>query len=307
MWTRAELKSRAKQTISRSYWKCVLASLILAVATGALKIGSVSAAISWIAQAVIVTLQSFSQELSQNPGMYSSLLVSIVIVIGILTMVFRILGTLLQIFLFYPLEVGGQNFYISNRVENASLKTIGKGFSVDYLNVVKTMFLRILFTALWTLLFIIPGIIKSYEYRMIPYILADNPHISSKEAFRQSKEMMKGQKWKAFVLDLSFLGWEILSCFTLGILSVFYVSPYKDNTNAELYAALKDLTFGGGQSAQQQETVWEDAQGDWDKAKTADAWTDMPEYNEMAETDSDDGGDTFSSGFDGAAGSDDNN
>lgn len=102
------------------------------------------------------------------------------------------------------------------------------------------MFFRTLFTFLWSLLFIIPGIVKSYEYMMIPFILADEPTISRKEAFARSKAMMLGNKWNAFVLDLSFLGWLILACFTLGILNIFFVNPYMYLSHAELYHSLKN-------------------------------------------------------------------
>ena len=135
-------------------------------------------------------------------------------------------------------------------------------FSNGYMNVVKTMFLRGLFTFLWTLLFIIPGIIKGYEYRMIPYILAENPGIDSREAFAVSKQMMDGNKWAAFVLDLSFLGWQILSVFTCGILSVFYVNPYVYMTNAELYVALKEITFGGRGQFYQNTQQYQDGRSD---------------------------------------------
>ena len=74
---------------------------------------------------------------------------------------------------------------------------------------------------------------------MIPYILADNPEMSKDEAFALSKKMMDGQKWNAFVLDLSFIGWELLSVLTCGLLSIFYVDPYRAATNAALYEALK--------------------------------------------------------------------
>jgi uncharacterized membrane protein len=100
------------------------------------------------------------------------------------------------------------------------------------------MFKRTLFTTLWSLLFVIPGIIKGYEYRMIPYLMAENPDLSSEEAFALSKQMMNGQKWDAFVLDLSFIGWDILAGFTFGILSALYVQPYKNLTNAALYEEL---------------------------------------------------------------------
>ena len=90
------------------------------------------------------------------------------------------------------------------------------------------------------MLFWIPGIVKSYEYRMIPYIMAEHPELSYKEAFRMSKEMMQGNKWSAFVLDLSFLGWHILGIMTLGILEIFYVAPYVAMTDAYLYKTLKN-------------------------------------------------------------------
>lgn len=75
---------------------------------------------------------------------------------------------------------------------------------------------------------------------MIPYVLAENPKINRKEAFRISKEMMKGSKWKAFILDLSFLGWDLLSVLTYGLLSILFVNPYNAATNAELYYVLKN-------------------------------------------------------------------
>ena len=126
-----------------------------------------------------------------------------------------------------------------NLDENANISCVTSAFDSNYMNVVKVMFRRDLALTLWGMLFIIPGIYKAYEYRMIPYLLAENPNLSWKEAFSISKEMMNGNKWKAFVLDLSFIGWNLLSILTLGILSIFYVNPYKFSTNAALYEQLK--------------------------------------------------------------------
>ena len=75
------------------------------------------------------------------------------------------------------------------------------------------MFLMDLKTLLWLFLFIVPGVIKAYEYSMIPYLLAENPNLSASEAFSLSKQMTTGQKADLFVLDLSFLGWIILGHF----------------------------------------------------------------------------------------------
>ena len=74
---------------------------------------------------------------------------------------------------------------------------------------------------------------------MIPYILAENPKIKRKEAFKLSKEMMRGNKWKTFLLDVSFIGWSFVSILTFGLLNILYVNPYKTATMTELYVVLK--------------------------------------------------------------------
>ena len=86
--------------------------------------------------------------------------------------------------------------------------------------------------------FLIPGLIRYYKYKMVPYILAEHPDLMPEEVLRCSTLMMEGQKWKAFLLDLSFLGWEILSGVTAGLLGVFYVRPYRSMTEAALYERL---------------------------------------------------------------------
>ena len=137
--------------------------------------------------------------------------------------------------------------YQGNGYGKALIKYISGYYKNKYKTIVLGMFLKGLFQSLWGLLFIIPGIIKGYEYRMIPYLLAENPEMSYKEAFEASKIMMDGEKWNAFVLDLSFIGWGILSFFTCFLLSIFYVSPYQYLTNAQLYIVLrKKLEANGG-------------------------------------------------------------
>lgn len=111
----------------------------------------------------------------------------------------------------------------------------------------KVMFCRDLFTFLWSLLFVIPGIVKSYEYKMVPYLLAEYPGMDRNEAFARSREMMYGQKWNTFVLDLSFIPWNILSSITFGLVGLFYVFPYQDATYAELYDTLAAGMPGNGQ------------------------------------------------------------
>ena len=88
-------------------------------------------------------------------------------------------------------------------------------------------------------MFIIPGIIKTYEYAIIPYILADDPEISSKDAFKKAKQMMKGNKWRLFKLEFSFIGWAVLCVLTLGI-GMFFLIPYVNAAAAEFYVELKN-------------------------------------------------------------------
>lgn len=98
--------------------------------------------------------------------------------------------------------------------------------------------LMMLYTFLWSLLFIIPGIIKSYSYAMTPYILLDHPELSATDAIKESEKMMDGHKMDLFILDLSFIGWILLSMLTCGIL-VLYVEPYMEATKSAFYLELK--------------------------------------------------------------------
>ena len=94
--------------------------------------------------------------------------------------------------------------------------------------------LRGVYVLLWSLLFIIPGIMASLSYAMTEYILAENPEMSASEAITLSKQMMDGNKWRLFCLDLSFIGWDILCGFTLGI-GYLWLTPYKQAARAAFY------------------------------------------------------------------------
>jgi len=107
--------------------------------------------------------------------------------------------------------------------------------------VVKTMFMMSLRIFLWSLLFIIPGIIKSYAYRLVPYIIGDHPELDYKEALRLSEEMTEGEKLNMFVMDWSFLGWELLAVLTCGI-GFFFLNPYIEATWAQFYLAMCEKT-----------------------------------------------------------------
>ncbi|MBE5940084.1 MAG: DUF975 family protein [Lachnospiraceae bacterium] len=234
MWTRVELKEKAKNAFSRNYWWCVLAGLIMSLILG----GSGGGGGSIASTSSSSTSSSVESEMSLA-DIFAIIVIAVIIAAIIFIVVFAI-ATVIATFVTNVLEVGGCKFFLENSVAPANVKHFGYGFANNYKNVVNVMFFRYIYTFLWSLLFIIPGIIKSYEYRMIPYLLAENPDMTKDEAFALSKRMMDGNKWDAFVLDLSFIGWNLLSICTCGILSIFYVNPYIYATNAELYLALKN-------------------------------------------------------------------
>lgn len=143
-----------------------------------------------------------------------------------------------------PIIVGKNRYFMEHRAFDSKFERLFWSFkSGRYMNVVKIMFWRELKIFLWSLLFVIPGIIKSYEYSMVPYILAENPHISSERAFELSKKMTRGEKWKIFVLDLSFLGWRILGVLCCCVGEIF-LQPYVEATYAELYQVMREKAHG---------------------------------------------------------------
>lgn len=108
-------------------------------------------------------------------------------------------------------------------------KSFGDSLALHILNAI--------FTFLWSLLLVIPGIIKAYSYSMGYFILADRPDLSGNQARKRSMYLMKGHKWQLFCLDFSFIGWYLLSLLTLGILA-FWVYPYHMTARAEFYNEL---------------------------------------------------------------------
>ncbi|MCR5797849.1 MAG: DUF975 family protein [Eubacterium sp.] len=241
MWTRSELKDRAKDAYRRCKWGLIVVSIIIGAIAGG------GAGGSWGNIGKILDDKNGKRpKFSGGHMSQDEMAVLIAVILAVLAVIAVVIlfGTALGIFLKNPLMVGCKRYFVDCTTEDLTVSEISRIMSPfkkgAYGNTVKTMFLMQLFIFLWSMLFWIPGIVKSYEYRMIPYIMAEHPELSYKEAFRMSKEMMQGNKWSAFVLDLSFLGWHILGVMTLGILEIFYVAPYVAMTDAYLYKTLKN-------------------------------------------------------------------
>lgn len=252
MWIRSELKEQAKARLKINYWKMVLVGFILSIILGGGLFGGYSSNFTYnldkhsFENIFSKETDSPSTDLEYNlneikdgntVAILAIIMIIVVCVLAVL-LICMIIAFAIYAILLNPLLVGCRRFFIKNLHEEAKVKEVCFNYDHNYKNCVKTMFFRDLYTFLWSLLFIIPGFIKSYEYLMIPNILANNPEISKEEAFAMSKQMMMGNKWKAFVLDLSFIGWNLLSIPTFGLLGIFYVAPYKYQTHAALYERL---------------------------------------------------------------------
>ena len=285
-WNGAELKAEARNALSKNYWRSVLVALILTMITGtAISVGSARSS----ASAVFNDSSSFETHSSYyigDPDLNLDFLddLSAEQVIGIITMVSAILvialiiSIALNLFLFGPLTVGCAR-YTELSIKRPADFNLGRGFSPNYWNVVKSMFIRALFVALWGILysvvfsivfFFVIGLaagsgasdgalismiifafliflagsfllaLKLYDYRMIPYILASDLNMERREVFRIAKEMVKGERLNIFFLDLSFIGWIVLSILTCGILMIFYVNPYIMLTEGALFHKLSE-------------------------------------------------------------------
>ena len=274
MWTRKQIKEKAKKAFQLNYWKCVLCGLIFAIIVGGASGagGAASGGSSTFSSLMynnqhreetetveevevegidensdpvtvtVVTSDDNGNEIDVNETdvAFGIAVFSIVaLTVFAIVLAASAVGIAVDVLLINPVEFGCRNFFRRNLDEPAKLSSLTFAFDKNYKNAVKTAFFKDLFIWLWSLLFVIPGIIKAYEYRLVPYIFAENPDMKYSDILAESSKLMKGNKWKTFVLDLSFIGWELLSLCTCGLLSVFYVDPYKLQTDAALYEAIK--------------------------------------------------------------------
>lgn len=147
-------------------------------------------------------------------------------------------GIIMTVFLFVLgsiIALGYSRFNL-DLVDGVKEPAIGTlfGYFSHWKNAVCTRLLQTLYISLWSLLFIIPGFVASYSYAMTEYILAEHPELSASEALARSKEMMQGNRWRLFCLELSFIGWSILASLTFGIGNL-WLTPYRQAARAAFY------------------------------------------------------------------------
>ena len=230
-----DVRAKARQALAGHWKTAVLAGIIVSiVVTGSLGGFGLDVRTEWNESGLIAELWPLSEVM---------LPLSIGVVFALI-----LVGGVISIVLGAPLCVGYARFYLRIIDDGEAqlgdlVACYGRMKTIVWANVLRT--LHILGG---TLMLIVPGIIAFYSYTLTEYILAEHPELTAKEAMEMCNEMMEGNRWRLFCLDLSFIGWNILMVVTLG-LSKLWVDPYQEASRAVFYRSLtqKNDTNGGSE------------------------------------------------------------
>lgn len=229
MFNRSELKQQAKDLMKKHFPQMFLVCLIWGLVAGDL----ISIDFSVDTGAIVVTAAQHQYTLAVLTNGWFLMMFMLAIAAGIA----------FAAFLKSPLRQGVSYYFRNCSLGKAKIEDLLHSFSSNYLHHVKVLFHRDIRIFAWTLLLIVPGIIKEYEYAFVDYILNDQPDITPEDALELSSRMTDGLKWEMFVLDLSFILWallaSVLAVFTLG-LSGIALNVYTNQTHAQLYQWVLD-------------------------------------------------------------------
>ncbi|MGN0641894.1 MAG: DUF975 family protein [Huintestinicola sp.] len=253
MWTISQLKENAKAALKNYYGLAIVVTLIVTLLAGGSSVGYSFSSPSGSSSDTEEYYEDyfegyFDDHYTGESEDYNSdaAVAALVGVTGVIVLFALAIGFAYSAFVALPIQVGQNRFYLDAR---AGEPEIGKVFSQfrqgRYMSTVKTMFIMQLKVFLWSLLFWIPGIIKSLEYALVPYIMAENPQVDRKRAFEISRNTMNGEKANLFGLQLSFIGWYLLGGITCGI-GMFFIMPYVNATMAEFYSCMREKALAMG-------------------------------------------------------------
>lgn len=223
----ADFRAAARRALTGRWLLAVLTGLVAALLGGAS--GLVEFKVAASNGHVVGQVQLGLVTLNIAPGLFGWLS-SVVILALLVSIAWYVLGSVIQLgYARFNLDLTGG--------ADARLESL-----FDYFRWFKTAFCARFLTGLliflWSLLLIIPGIVATYTYAMVPYILAEDPEMTASDAIAASKRMMEGNRWRLFCLEFSFIGWILLSAFTLGIGNLF-LTPYRAAAKAAFYRDLR--------------------------------------------------------------------
>ena len=229
MYSRNELKERARYALREqgNYWMLVIGGILIRLIDSIHYSGS--------------RVLDDSGFMLQSPSLFRVVLPDIqtrTLTFGIAVSSF-LLYAVIALVLRLPFQIGSCRFHL-NGSDRPQPDDLLFAYRNDLMGSSLTLIGTRLICFLYLFLLIVPGIIKFYQYSMVPWILAETPYMSGAEARKHSKNMMEGNKLELFCLELSFIGWYILSALTDGLAGLFYVGPYYHLTYAEFYKAVSE-------------------------------------------------------------------
>ncbi len=226
----ADFRRIARDALSGRWWTAVLAGLVAALLGGTTSSSpdfNINISESGTNASVSVGNFDLGSLDPESSAALAGFLTVFTVVMIVLALVFLFIGSVVQ------LGYCRFNLDLVDRQREPELNTLFSYFS-HWRTAVAAGLLQTLYILAWSLLFIIPGIIAGYSYAMTGYILAENPYMAASDAIRYSKDMMYGNRWRLFCLEISFIGWDLLNIFTLGI-GTLWLRPYKQAAITAFY------------------------------------------------------------------------
>lgn len=241
---RSILKANAKKVMSKNHMMCVVVAFLSMLSGAGFSGGNFSINLNTSDPQAFP--DNFFGGATSDESLFGFFITAALFIVAMVATI--AIGYVLNAFVFNQLRIGGTRYFLKMRKNNpVDINELVQSYKdKTYLNVAKTVITRDVSILLWSFVFVIPGIIKGYEYAAVDYILSVRPDIDRKEALALSSKIMDGHKFDFFVLELSFLGWELLSIFTCMLLSIFYVNPYKMITHIEFFSAVRDEAIANG-------------------------------------------------------------
>ncbi len=234
--TRKQLKELSWEQIQGKIARVFLVTLIIAAIVSA-----VSSMISFPQQILSIFIDTWAQSIDNMYYITEEEAMGIMIFgfcLAGISFFLAFIQIIIQCLITGPFNFSTYNIFL--KITNNKDFSVGDAFSgfKTYKKAVGVYFYQMLFTTLWSFLFIVPGFVKAFAYSMAGYISLENPELSSRECITRSKEMMKGHKWELFMLNLSFIGWILLTIVSCGIAGIWYI-PYCSASHANFYRQLK--------------------------------------------------------------------
>ncbi len=230
---RIRIKETSRELLKKNHWLCVGVAFL-----SVLSLGGAGASFSASSELPSQSAGDFS---FQMPEITPTAIIFAVVFAFI--MIFALASSIAAtVFVTNQFKVGSCRFFLKYRKNHpVKVEEIFQSYKdKTFLNIAKVTFIRDLIVGLWSFLFIIPGIIKGYEYFAVDYILSVRPDMDYSSALELSKRIMKGHKGELFELEISYIGWYMLSLFTCGLLSLLYVNPYRILAETEFFSYVRE-------------------------------------------------------------------